>query len=78
MSKPNTPVSEVENIQVYQVVNVRALLLLGANKPEIIPSNQNLTKLEGYLVDEYRSAAITIWNDDIKLVKDNQLVLYLH
>ena len=63
--------NEVEKIQVYEVVNVRGMLLFGENKPEMVPTKPDLKKLEGYVVDETGSVAITIWNEEIKQVMDS-------
>ena len=58
--------------QVYEVVNVRGMLLFSENKPEMVPTKPDLKKLEGYVVDETGSVAITIWNEQIKQVMDGQ------
>ena len=63
--------NEVETIQVYEVVNVCGMLLFGENKPKMVLTKPDLKKLEGYVVDETGSVAITIWNEEIKQVMDS-------
>ena len=65
-----TTTKDVADIKVNQLVTIRGLLLFGEKKPQQIPNNTNLTKLEISLVDDHGSIPLTLWNEQIKTTQD--------
>ncbi len=65
-------VKDLDVIKVFESVTVRGLVLVGDNQPEIVPSKQNLKKLEACFVDESGTIPITIWNEHIEKVEDKR------
>ena len=63
-----TPVAttkDLEDIQVYQSVTVRGMILFGDRRAEPVPTKTNLIKRKGSFVDEFGNIPITIWNEQI-------------
>ena len=66
---------ELEAVKVYECVTVHGLVLFGENNAENVPSKPGLTKLEGCFVDEHGSIPLTLWNNDIGNVENNEYYL---
>ena len=68
-----TPVvntKDLDDIQVYQSITVRGMVLFGDNKAEPVPNKTDLIKKEGSFVDEFGTMPITIWNKQIETVEE--------
>ena len=68
-----TPVvntKDLDDIQVYQSITVRGMVLFGDNKAEPVPNKTDLIKKEGSFVDEFGTMPITIWNKQIESVQE--------
>ena len=63
---------ELDAVKVYECVTVCGLVLFGDNKPQDVPTKPGLTKLEGCFVDEHGSIPLTLWNNDIGIVENDQ------
>ena len=62
---PVVTTKDLEDIQVYQSVTVRGMVLFGERRAEPVPTKTNLIKREGSFVDEFGNIPITIWNEQI-------------
>ena len=62
---PVVTTKDLEDIQVYQSVTVRGMVLFGERRAEPVPTKTNLSKREGSFVDEFGNIPITIWNEQI-------------
>ena len=64
-----TSINDLQNVQVNQLVTLHGKVLFGTNKSEKVGS-KGLVKIEGFLVDETGSIAVTVWNDQIAQLED--------
>ena len=62
---PVVTTKDLEDIQDYQSVTVRGMVLFGDRRSEPVPTKTNLIKREGSFVDEFGNIPITIWNEQI-------------
>ena len=68
-----TNTSQLKEIKVYQLVTVRGMILIDENeRPQQIPGKPNLTKLDGCFIDDFGTIPITLWNEQIALVKSGE------
>lgn len=62
--------SQLKEIKVFQLVTVRGMILIDkSERPQQIPGKANLTKVDGCFVDDFGTIPITLWNEQICLVK---------
>ena len=61
---------DLDDIQVYQSITVRGMVLFGDNKAEPVPNKTDLIKKDGSFVDEFGTMPITIWNKQIETVEE--------
>ena len=68
-----TNTSQLKEIKVYELVTVRGMILIDENeRPQQIPGKPNLIKVDGCFVDDFRTIPITLWNEQIDLVKSRE------
>ena len=63
---PVVTTKDLDDIQVYQTITVRGMVLFGENKAQPFPTKTDLIKRERSFVDEVGNIPITIWNEHIK------------
>lgn len=63
---PVVTTKDHDDIQVYQTITVRGMVLFGENKAQPFPTKTDLIKRERSFVDEVGNIPITIWNEHIK------------
>ena len=61
---------DLDEIQVYQTVTIRGMVLFGDNKAQPVPTKTDLIKRERSFVDEFGNIPITIWNKDIESTQE--------
>jgi len=68
-----TNTSQLNEIKVYQLVTVRGMIVIDEKeRPQQIPGKENLTKLDGCFVDDFGTIPITLWNEQIAVVKSGE------
>lgn len=68
-----TNTNQLKEIKVYQLVTVRGMMLIDKNEhPQQIPGKANLTKVDGCFVDDFGTILITLWNEQIGIVKTGE------
>ena len=67
---PVVTTKDLEDIQVYQTVTVRGMVLFGDRRAEHVPTKTDLIKREGTFVDEFGNIPITIWNEQIESTEE--------
>ena len=64
---------QLKEIKVYELVTVRGTILIDENeRPQQIPGKPNLTEVDGCFVDDFGTTPITLWNEQIALVKSGE------
>ena len=69
-----TAISDVQSVRLNELITVKGFVTFGENIPQSAGS-MGLIKLEGYLIDHSSSIRVTIWNDQIKEVKQGNSYL---
>ena len=69
-----TAISDVQSVRLNELITVKGFITFGENIPQSAGST-GLIKLEGYLIDHSGSIRVTIWNDQIKEVKQGNSYL---
>ena len=65
--------SQLKEIKVFQLVMVCGMILIDkSERPQQIPGKANLTKVDGCFVDDFGTIPITLWNEQICLVKSGE------
>ena len=67
---PVVTTKDLDDIQVYQAITVRGMVLFGENKAQPVPTKTDLIKREGSFVDEVGNIPITIWNEHIESTQE--------
>ena len=67
---PVVTTKDLDDIQVYQTITVRGMVLFGENKAQSVPTKTDLIKREGSFVDEVGNIPIAIWNEHIESTQE--------
>ena len=69
-----TPVvntKDLDDIQVYQNVTIRTILLFGDSKAKPVPNKTDLIKKEGSFMNEFGTIPMTLWNKQIQTLQES-------